>query len=140
MTATRKPQGTIRESQIVTTFGPGSMVDLPNYSVLISGLDFWTKGGEPISEPRLSRKLAELLGVPSIELRNPPPVDKDPDAPMTGIPVFQFPEWFVTQSSERVEGTSYKSRLLVHRTALTRGKYIDRDNKKQNVVPIRFVR
>lgn len=140
MTASKRPQGTIRESQIVTTFGPGSMVDLPNYSVLISGLDFWTKGGEPISEPRLSRKLAELLGVPSIELRTPPPVDKDPDAPMTGIPAFQFPEWFITQGSERVEGTSYKSRMLVHRTALSRGKYRDRDNVRRNVVPVRFVR
>src|SRR5215469_14759342 len=129
MTTSKRPQGTIRESQIVTTFGPGSMLDLPNYAVLISGLDFWTKGGEPISEPRLSRKLAELLEVTSIELRTPPPVDKDPDAPVTGIPAFQFPEWFITQGSERVEGNSYKSRLLVHRTALTRGKYVDRDRK-----------
>jgi hypothetical protein len=40
MTGERQPQGGIRQSQIVTTFGPGSMVDLPNHSVLISGLEF----------------------------------------------------------------------------------------------------
>ena len=52
----KKPQGEIRQSQLVTTFGPGSMVDLPNHSVLISGLDFWLPGGDSISEPRLSQK------------------------------------------------------------------------------------
>ena len=40
MSATKKAYGEIRQSQLVTTFGPGSMVDLPNYSVLISGLEF----------------------------------------------------------------------------------------------------
>ncbi|MCX6630297.1 MAG: hypothetical protein NTW28_21985 [Candidatus Solibacter sp.] len=35
----KRPQGEIRQSQIITTFGPGSMTDLPTRSVLISGLD-----------------------------------------------------------------------------------------------------
>ncbi|HET9741889.1 MAG TPA: DUF1998 domain-containing protein [Terriglobales bacterium] len=135
-----KPNGAIRQSQIVTTFGPGSMVDLPDYAVLISGLDFWTKGGETIAEPRLARKLAEALNLPSVELRTPPPADKDPDAPMIGIPVFQFPEWFVTQDIMRGSTASWRSRLLVHRTALRRGRYEDRDRKRWDVVPVRFVR
>ena len=29
----RPPSGEIRQSQILSTFGPGSMVDLPDYSV-----------------------------------------------------------------------------------------------------------
>ena len=29
----------IRQSQLVTTYGPGSMIDLPDYSVMVSGLD-----------------------------------------------------------------------------------------------------
>jgi hypothetical protein len=33
-----------------------------------------------------------------------------------------------------------RSRLLVHRNALTRGKFIDADKQKRTVVPIRFVR
>ena len=37
MTKGNKPQGEIRQSQLVTTFGPGSMMDLPNHSVLIAG-------------------------------------------------------------------------------------------------------
>lgn len=134
------PSGEIRQSQLVTTFGPGSMVDLPNHSVLIAGLDFWTAGGEPISEPRLSRKLAAVLDVPTVDLRTPPPADDDPTAPARGITAFQFPEWFITQDLEEQAGTRSRTRLLVHRKSLTRGKFVDRDRKKRSVVPVRFVR
>ena len=47
-----KPHGQIRQSQVVTTFGPDSMVDLPKSSVIIAGLEYWDKG-EQILEPRL---------------------------------------------------------------------------------------
>ena len=40
-----RPHGQIRLSQILTTFGPGAMVDLPNHAVLIGGLDNWTDEG-----------------------------------------------------------------------------------------------
>ena len=135
-----KPSGEIRQSQLVTTFGPGSMVDLPNHSVLIAGLDAWTAGGQPISEPRLSRKLAAVLEVPSVDLKTPPPADDDPTAPQRGITAFQFPEWFITQDLEEQDGAKSRTRLLVHRKSLTRGKFIDRDKKKRSVVPVRFVR
>jgi hypothetical protein len=130
MTKSKKPQGEIRQSQLITTFGPGSMVDLPNYSVLIAGLDDWSQGGDPISEPRLSRKLAKVLEVPAISLKTPPPADDDPTAPSTGITAFQFPEWFITQDLEQSKVPG----------ALTKGTYIDRDKKKRRVVPVRFVR
>lgn len=136
----KKPQGEIRQSQLVMTFGPGSMVDLPRHSVLIGGLDFWSPGGQTISEPRLSKKLAYVLGIPTVDLRTPPPAEDDPAAGKTGIAGFQFPEWFVTQDVEEQQRSAGRSRLLVHRKALTKGKYIDRDKKKRPVVPVRFVR
>ena len=40
----KRPQGTIRQSQIITTFGPGAMVDLPHHSVIVGGLDDWSFG------------------------------------------------------------------------------------------------
>ena len=33
--------GEVRPSQALTTFGIGSLVDLPNLSVLVMGLDDW---------------------------------------------------------------------------------------------------
>lgn len=77
----RKANGQLRQSALITTFGPGAMADLPDYSVLVSGLDFWFGPREEISEPRLSRKIAELLQVPSIRLETPPPGDDADDAP-----------------------------------------------------------
>jgi pyruvate/2-oxoglutarate dehydrogenase complex dihydrolipoamide dehydrogenase (E3) component len=32
-----RPAGQIRQSQIVTTFGPGAMVDLPDHAVIVGG-------------------------------------------------------------------------------------------------------
>jgi hypothetical protein len=91
-----KPPGQLRQSQVITTFGPGAMLDLPNYSVLVGGLDYWTQGTE-IIEPRLAAKLQALLAVPSLKLHVPPPDQEDPTAPQTGISAWQFPEWFITQ-------------------------------------------
>ena len=73
-----KPQGELRQSQVVMTFGPGSMVGLPKHSVLIAGLDYWSGGGTEIFEARLAAKAAKLLDLPSVRLVTPPPADDDP--------------------------------------------------------------
>lgn len=135
----RRPPGRLRQSQVITTFGPGALVDLPNHSVLIGGLEYWSPHGQvDIHEPRLLAKLEELLDVHGLRLRTPPLDDQDPSGPQTGITAWQFPEWFITEVLEF--SPSKRSRLLVHRAALHRGRYVDADRKKRNVVPVRFVR
>jgi hypothetical protein len=137
----KKPHGQIRQSQLITTFGPGSMLDLPDYSVLVAGLDYWSSDGrEEIREPRLAEKLKYLLDVPTLKLYTPPPDQEDPTLPQTGITVWQFPEWFITQEPEPGDRAMVRSRRLVHRSALTRGKFIDEDKENRPVVPVRFVR
>lgn len=136
-----RPHGQIRQSQLITTFGPGSMLDLPNHSVLVGGLEFWSAGGEQIVEPRLIEKLCHLLSVPTLQLRTPPPDQDDPAGPPTGVTAWQFPEWFVTQDVTVGDSGTHRSRMLVHRRELARGdKFIDDDKKAKPVVPIRFVR
>ena len=137
-----RPHGQIRQSQIVTTFGPGAPLDLPDYSVLVSGLDFWSGVDQEVHEPRLIEKLKRLLDAPSLKLYLPPRDKDDPTAPRTGVTVWQFPEWFITQDVEEGsrQGRFIRSRMLVPRKALTRGKFIDLDRRKRHVVPIRFVR
>src|ERR1043166_52553 len=130
-----RPHGQIRQSQVITTFGPGAMLDLPNHSVLVGGLDYWNGQNEEIIEPRLTAKLQTLLDIPSLRLFVPPPDQEDPTAPQTGISAWQFPEWFITQDVASTEqGPTVRSRMLVHRKALTKGKYIDQDKKKRAVV------
>ena len=136
----RRPPGRLRQSQVINTFGPGALVDLPNYSVLIGGLDHWSSAGQvEVHEPRLVAKLEELLNIQGLHLRTPPLDDQDPTAPTTGVTAWRFPEWFITDVVEAV-GAS-RSRLLVHRNALHGGRFIvDNDRKRRYVVPIRFVR
>src|SRR5208337_5658653 len=107
----KKPHGQVRQSQVVTTFGPGSLFDLPNHSVIVGGLEYWTKGDE-IQEPRLVAKLKDLLQVDNIALYAPPPDSDDPVSPQkTGITSWQFPEWFITQGALATEsGRSTRSR------------------------------
>lgn len=130
-----KPHGQVRRSQLLTTFGPGALIDLPKHSVLVGGLDDWRQAGPPLDEPRLLQKIRRFL--PDIRELREPPIDPDPQHPTTGVTVWQFPEWFVTQ--DFVQG---RARRLVHRRLLARGKLEDEDDKKKKhpVVPVRFVR
>ena len=136
-----RPHGQVRRSQLITSFGPGSMMDLPDHSVLVGGLDDWSIGGDEILEPRLVDKLQGLFDPPILNLKlfSPPPDADDPTVPRTGIAVWQFPEWFITQDVDSGSGF-VRARMLVHRKRLTKGKFIDDQRKKRDVVPVRFVR
>ena len=82
------------------------MLDLPDHSVLVAGLDYWSPGGEEIHEPRLVEKLKLILDVTTLKLQTPPPDPDDPSAPQTGITGWQFPEWFITQDVDVLDPTS----------------------------------
>src|SRR5512139_242837 len=59
------PDGTVRQGQLITTFGPGALMDLVDHAVLVGGLDFWSfdkaKGLPVIHEPRLRDAIAKRL-------------------------------------------------------------------------------
>lgn len=135
-----RPHGQIRQSQIVTTFGPGAMIDLPDHAVIVAGLDHWNGyEAHPIVEDRLAGKVRNLLGR-SFAFYAPPADKDDPTAPVTGITTWLFPEWFVGQDAKR-ETTGVRSRPLVHRLDLDKGMKLrlDSRDKPQRVVPVRFV-
>ena len=54
----KKAIGDVRPSQLITTFGPGAIVDLQTLSVIVAGIDNWRLDEEQqIQEPRLQRAL-----------------------------------------------------------------------------------
>ncbi|HEY2048595.1 MAG TPA: DUF1998 domain-containing protein [Caulobacteraceae bacterium] len=140
-----------RRSQLVSTFGPGSMIDLPTRSVIVGGLETWALDfKEPeIVEPRLSLRLAQALKKKGwlaqdkfLKLR-PPPEAADLQArfhPRVQTPV--FPAWFVADRSEAA-GEASSRRRLVRWQDLEPGqrKQVDLEDgqKKCPVTPIRFV-
>ena len=136
------PAGELRQSQVLTTFGPGAMADLPKHSVLIGGLEFWMGDKERIYEERLQAWLQERLKVAELKLLAPPVDAGDPGAPRSGIAAIQFPTWFLGQVEEKwtaPDGREYRTRPLVPWHRLVKGGYLDRNRKVQPVVPVRFV-
>ena len=135
----------IRQSQVVTSFGPGAMLDLPDRSVMIGGLNMWSSsrsanGWRPVTEPRLTSHLERALNVAQIELRTPPEHDRNARfaGPFVGAVV--FPLWFVCDQVED-RGKSEKRRRLLPWSALDPGnrKTFRDEGKAQPVTPVRFV-
>lgn len=93
--------GAARPSHLMYTTGVGALVDLPNFSVLVRGLDDWNyahPGWEAIAEPRLLAAVRNLSGRSVTELRPAPwlaGTDRDPQGPAAriGVPTTPFPGW-----------------------------------------------
>jgi hypothetical protein len=140
----------IRQSQIVGAFGPGSMLDLPDRSVMIAGLNLWSSdtssaGWRPVSEPRLQAYLEQILGIPRLELRSPPVHDQGSwgrnRAIGPHVVAMVFPHWFVCDQVEEA-GAGLKRRRLVRWADLdpsNRNQFRDGPGKPRPVTPIRFV-
>src|SRR5690606_10017042 len=92
-----RPEGQLRQSQLITTFGPGSMVDLVDRAVVIGGLEHWGYGkdseGEALDDPRLRRALIPRLKALHQDLdlakshyfRKPPEGDVRDPFPSVGV-------------------------------------------------------
>ncbi|MBR7824677.1 DUF1998 domain-containing protein [Actinospica sp. MGRD01-02] len=90
--------GELRPSQLLHTFGIGSIADLPNLSVMVMGLDRWDPGSASvIAEQRLLAAVRRKLGPQVAQLRLPPhqPKTRDPFGSWAsvGVPVEVFPGW-----------------------------------------------
>ena len=90
--------GEIRPTQLIFTFGVGSLIDLPRMSALVMGLDDWdTRYCSEIQEDRLVAAIQKRLGAQMSRLYLPPikldGMDRDTAAPAIGVPVVPFPRW-----------------------------------------------
>ncbi|HAK94223.1 MAG TPA: hypothetical protein DCM87_04280 [Planctomycetes bacterium] len=133
---TRRAHGQIRSGQVITTYGPGALIDLPRHSAIVGGLDTWprTTALNEIKEPRLAHKLQTMTKVAAPQLFAPPSDSGEPGKRATGIVAYRFPQWFVVQDEGGGQGRD-RSRRLIHRKALDKGRL-----DGQKVVATRFVR
>src|SRR3954451_11151165 len=97
----KRGHGQVRRSQVITTWGPGALIDLPRQSGIVGGLDTWPKVSdlEEIADQRLQRKLGVIPGLREPRLYAPPPDSNDPSTPTLGIGVWRFPGWMVVQET-----------------------------------------
>lgn len=96
--------GELRPSQVLMTFGIGSIIDLPNVSVMVMGLDDWPIGyASEISEERLLASVQKALKAPVARLLTPPKAPESSGTQLNpfderafvGVPVAPFPRWMV---------------------------------------------
>lgn len=144
-----------RQSQLITTFGPGAMVDLPTRSVLIGGLDRWFAPKDTytqIDEPSLARYLENWLRERgridegrTLRLLTPPLAAGARSGDLPGVDVTVFPTWFVCERVEapKIGEQERRGRRLVRWQDLDpaggRRRYQHEDGKKDDVMPLRFV-
>ena len=95
----KAPVGEVRPSQILWTYGPGALIDLPSLSVVTMGVDRWEKGRcIQIEEARLLSAVRNVLGRQVESLRMPPfrqseYLDPYSAEALIGVPVRPFPRW-----------------------------------------------
>src|SRR5580704_6580195 len=140
----------VRLSRVVGVFGPGAMLDLPERSVLVQGLDHWEMFGtgafDVIEEPRLARLLHQrlsddgrLVADRPPELRTPPIDAGDPRRISPGIKATVFPRWF---ACDAISGDPPNRRRLARFQDLEPPKRFEHkgdDGKRRKASPIRFV-
>lgn len=130
-----KKIGEIRPSQFITTFGPGSIVDLPDYSVIIGGIDKWdsfdVSKSKTIEENRLKKKL-NIKQIKAIPLSG--------SNEFGTIPAYRFPEYHVCPRCRKIG--KYSGREFVEEEGVLYCKNPDYDGESCSKIkthPVRFI-
>lgn len=141
----KQPEGKVRRSQVLFTYGPGAMIDLVDDAVMVGGIDFWRGPHKTIHNPPLRDRIAYRFKQsgrgdlhPTDAFREPPVGEDDAPEWNVGVPALEFPKWFVCQNPD--------CRALVHCTDLdvdakskTKAYKHDCTRSGWSVVPVRFV-
>lgn len=151
----RSPVGEIRPSQLLWTYGPGALIDLPSLSVVTTGIDQWPKEKcMPVTEDRLLAAVRGRLG-DQVEGLRMPPVRKEEYSfgksaeDYIGVPVDPFPRWLRCVKCGLLsdyETGIFKIKTSDRRPELTRfvhpdckGSKGDKPAKEADAVPARFL-
>jgi len=151
---TAKPEerrvGAVRPSQLMFTYGVGSLVDLPNITVIVGGLDRWTRNQTPISEPRLLDAVQRILGRQVRQLRAAPMLEDTgnpfDDWAKEGVPSYPFPRWLRCSNPACNLLAPVDAGLFQYESntfATNRNRFIHvgcaNGNSKRTAIPVRFV-
>ncbi|HEV2809778.1 MAG TPA: DUF1998 domain-containing protein [Acidimicrobiales bacterium] len=139
--------GAIRPSQMIHTYGPGAVVDLPRLSVVLGGTDNWDIGhGERILEPRLIGAVRTVPGCHLVAEFRTPPWEDDTGSPFdewarVGVPVHPFPRWLRCTGCDLLSPVDRKRFQLdvpVYRPDKARYFHDKCKGRRPSAVPARF--
>lgn len=125
----RRVVGSIRRTQLITTFGCGAIVDLPHDSVIVAGTDNWTnsENEEDIVHHENLEKFLKVKNfvLPKIEEKSMNPFSKSKD-----IPAFRFPNTLICTNCGKI--AEYRHFRIGRRIQCTKCR-------SNHLVPSRFV-
>lgn len=132
----RKIKGELRRTQIITTMGPGAIVDLKNASVIISGIDKWfdEEDKEKIEESKFYNiRLQKMLGMDYF-LMPPHAMNKNKknNNYTYDILAYRFPKWYYCDACKKL--APYQEFEIENGRLLCSCKGF-----KKEVIPSRFV-
>lgn len=104
--------GSSRPSSLLYTYGPGAIIDLPNFTVMPAGLDDWDRiwkrrdGNPSIQAPRLLHAVRLMMASSVEELRPFPWQEKSNpfsrEGSDLGVPARVFPQWLRCTGCDRL--------------------------------------
>ena len=150
----KRKVGDLRPSQLLYTFGVGAVIELPNLSVMVMGLDDWPvdQGSANINEPRLLQAVQQELGSQVLRLLTPPVTPESTgyqanpfdDTANIGVPVAPFPRWLLCPYCRLlapIQSDLFELKLDPYRK--DRSRYVhskcNKPGKPPTVVPARFL-
>src|SRR4051794_11651642 len=89
--------GSVRRSQVVTTYGPGALIAVDDESFMVAGLDRWdVVDSDTVPE----RRLEQQLRVHALYL---PPSETETFRSRRGLPVIRFPLMHTCPECDRLD-------------------------------------
>lgn len=151
--------GEVRPSQLIQTYGSGAVLELPNFSVIVPGVDGNIHQGDPwhtrkrdtvIPEERLLGLVQGILGPTVTDLRGPVRTQKPPGArgigewDATGTWTVPFPRWMRCPACNSLSRYDSDKFQLDHPNTYRphEARYVHGDCtvlNKPTVMPVRFV-
>ncbi|WP_278266144.1 DUF1998 domain-containing protein [Nocardia sp. AG03] len=139
----RAKVGSARPSTLLYTYGPGAVMDLPNFTIMPTGLDEWDRiwnrrdGIRTIHAPRLREAVRRLIkgAHRDIELRFFPwqasKSNFGKEGSDLGVPARIFPQWLRCTSCDRLGPLGYFTYVNTHpfRTDLAQFEHTCRGRK-----------
>jgi hypothetical protein len=108
----RAKVGSGRPSSLLYTYGPGAIMDLPQFTIMPTGLDDWDRIWRrrtyipQIRAPRLREVVSRMLGSRDVQLRphpwQPKKISLSSEGSDLGVPARVFPQWLRCTGCDRL--------------------------------------
>ncbi len=133
---------------MIHTYGPGAIMDLPQLSVVLAGIDHWDLDhSERVLEPRLIGAVRSIAGCQGVvEFRTPPWQEETTSAfdewARIGVPVHPFPRWLRCTRCDLlapIDRGLFDLDIPPYRPDRSRYCHAGCHGRRQSAVPARFL-